>query len=79
MWEEYEEEVRGTFGDVANIGKSRDGGAINGAMFLWQFIKEYPWAHIDIAPRMTTIEGEFLAKGSAGASVALLTHFLRKF
>ena len=79
LWEEYEEEVRGTFGDVANIGKSRDGGAINGAMFLWQFIKEYPWAHIDIAPRMTTIEGEFLAKGSAGASVALLTHFLRKF
>ena len=67
LWEEFEEDVKGTFGDVANAGKSRYGGATNGAVFLWQFIKKYPWAHIDIAPRMTSVEGEFLAKGSAGA------------
>ena len=79
LWEEYEEEVKGTFGDVANLGKTRYGGAITGAVFLWQFIKGYPWVHIDIAPRMTSIEGEFLAKGSAGPSVNLLVHFLRDF
>jgi len=77
LWEEYEAEIKGTFGEVANLGKTRYGGAIIGAVFLWQFVKDYPWVHIDIAPRMTTIDGEFLAKGSAGAVVALLTNFVR--
>ncbi len=99
LWEEYEDEVKGTFGDVANVGKTRYGGAITGAVFLWQFVKnetrdmrpfdaaqgkqetrdDVPWVHIDIAPRMTSIEGDFLAKGSAGPAVALLVHFLRKY
>ena len=85
LWEEYEDDVRGTFGDVSNTGKNRYGGAINGAVFLRQFIRNadgkdaYPWVHLDISPRMTTIEGEFLAKGAAGASVALLVKFLREF
>ncbi|HDY72996.1 MAG TPA: leucyl aminopeptidase [Candidatus Jorgensenbacteria bacterium] len=79
LWEEYEEEVKGTFGDVANMGKTKYGGAITGAVFLWQFAKQYPWVHIDIAPRMTTIEGEYLAKGAAGASIGLLVSFVRDF
>ncbi len=88
LWEEYEEGIMGTFGDVANSAKTRYGGAINGAVFLWQFIKdtsknagpEVPaWVHVDIAPRMLAIEGEFLAKGSFAPSVALLTHFVREF
>ena len=79
LWEEYEPEIKGTFGDIANLGKTRYGGAITGAVFLWQFIKEYPWVHIDIAPRMTATEDEFLAKGSAGPSIALLVNFLRSF
>jgi leucyl aminopeptidase len=88
LWEEYEEEIKGTFGDVANIGKTRNGGAITAAVFLWQFIKEAPnhsdkkptpWVHLDIAPRMTTIDGEYLSKGAAGASINLLTQFLSKF
>ncbi|MGB9609124.1 MAG: M17 family metallopeptidase, partial [Minisyncoccia bacterium] len=83
LWEEYESEIKGTFGDVANTGKTRYGGAINGAMFLYQFIKneknEVPWVHLDIAPKMTSIEGDFLAKGSAGPAVALLIWFIYKF
>lgn len=83
---DYEEEIKGTFGDVANVGKTRYGGAITGAVFLWQFIKNspeetgrmIPWAHLDIAPRMTTIEGEYLAKGAAGAPVMLLSRFLEE-
>src|SRR3989344_3318406 len=42
LWEEYEPEIKGTFGDIANLGKTRYGGAITGAVFLWRFIKEYP-------------------------------------
>ena len=80
LWEEYEEEVRGTFGDVANVGKyDRMGGAIMGAVFLWQFIKGTPWVHLDIAPRMTSIEGDYLAKGATGSPVNLLVHLLETF
>ena len=83
---DYEEEIKGTFGDVANIGKTRYGGAITGAVFLWQFIKDssvpsrepFPWVHLDIAPRMTAIEGEYLAKGALGTPVFLLTRFLEE-
>jgi len=88
LWDEYEENVKGTFGDVANAQKPGSyGGAINGAMFLYQFVKDpstssgqaYPWVHLDIAPRMTAVEGEFLAKGAAGAPVRLLIKLLEKF
>ncbi|MBM3257213.1 MAG: leucyl aminopeptidase [Candidatus Liptonbacteria bacterium] len=85
LWEEYEEDIKGMFGDFANSGKSRWGGAIEGAVFLRQFIRDkegndaYPWVHLDIAPRMTSVDGEFLAKGAAAPSVALLTQFLREY
>ncbi len=72
LWEEYDEEIRGTFGDVANLGRTKWGGAITAAAFLAQFATGYRWAHIDMAPRMTAIEGEFLAKGAAGVPVRLL-------
>lgn len=81
---DWEDDIRGTFGDWANVGKSGQGGAIAGAVFLWQFTKDkkgdqaYPWVHLDIAPRMTTIDGEFLAKGAAGAPVRLLTRLLEE-
>lgn len=80
LWEEYDAEIKGTFGDVANIGNTRYGGAITAAIFLRQFVDgAYPWVHLDIAPRMTTLSDEFLAKGSAGAPVRLLVKLLEKF
>ncbi|HEV8677317.1 MAG TPA: leucyl aminopeptidase family protein, partial [Candidatus Paceibacterota bacterium] len=77
LWEEYEDMARGTFGDVPNIstsGNSRYGGVIAGGMFLWQFARDLncPWAHIDMAPRMTPAPGEHLAPGATGAPVRLL-------
>ncbi len=76
-WEEYEDMTKGMFGDVPNIstdGNSRYGGVIAGGMFLREFAKDLdcPWAHIDMAPRMTSTSGEHLAKGAAGAPVRLL-------
>lgn len=80
LWEEYEDMVKGTFADVTNSGKSKYGGAIEGAMFLWQFVKEKDraasWVHIDMAPRMTAIDGEHLAKGSSGSPMRLLVKLL---
>lgn len=81
LWEEYEEMVKGNFGDVANIstqGNSRYGGVISGGMFLWQFAKDLscPFVHVDMASRMTSAPNEYLAKGAAGAPVRLLVRII---
>ena len=84
LWDEYEDRVKGTFADLKNVpggSTSRHGGAIDGGMFLWQFAKELPcpWAHLDIAPRMTSAPGDELAKGAAGEPVRLLTRFIEQW
>lgn len=74
LWEEYEKEVKGKRGDVTNTHHkdSRYGGAINGGIFLHEFARGLPWVHIDIAPRMESIEDDHLADGAAGEPVRFL-------
>ncbi|MBI4065927.1 leucyl aminopeptidase [Candidatus Kaiserbacteria bacterium] len=84
LWDEYEDRVKGEFADIKNVPggpTSRYGGAIDGGMFLWQFAKELecPWAHLDIAPRMTSAPNDELAKGAAGAPVRLLIRFIEQY
>jgi leucyl aminopeptidase len=84
MWDEYEANLLGGFADITNIGTgatARFGGATEGGMFLWQFAKELecPWAHLDIAPRMTSAPGDELAKGAAGAPVRLFVAFIESW
>lgn len=80
LWEEYENEIKGSLGDWTNIHNkdSKYGGAIHGAIFLYQFIKGYSWAHLDIAPRMTSIPGEYLTQGSLGTPLRLLYKFIEE-
>jgi len=75
---DYEEDIKGTFADWSNADKPGEAGATSGAVFLWQFIKGYPWVHLDIAPRMTAMETEYLAKGAAGTPVRLLVRLLEE-
>ena len=80
FWDEYLDNIKGTFGDWANIGKrGAGGGAISGAKFLEQFINGCQWAHIDIAPRMTALESEYLAKGAAGAGVRYIVELAKEY
>ncbi len=77
LWEEYEEEIKGKIAEISNIGRSNYGGAITAATFLHHFAKDFKkWAHLDIAPTMTSIEGDFLTKGAKGPGVALLVNLL---
>ncbi len=81
MWEEYENEIKGSLGDWTNDhNKSlRYGGSIYAAIFLYQFIKGHKWVHIDIAPRMTAMQGENLAGGALGSPVRLLFKFIEEY
>jgi leucyl aminopeptidase len=76
-WDDYFEDIKGNFGDIANIGKNQWGGAIEGAIFLKQFVGNLPWIHLDIAPTMTTIEEQNLAKGASGVGVRFLVELAR--
>lgn len=49
LWDCYFESLKSDVADMKNVG-SREGGAVNAALFLKQFIEEDTrWAHLDIA------------------------------
>nr|MBA2690009.1 leucyl aminopeptidase [Burkholderiales bacterium] len=72
LFEDYQEQLKTNFADMANIG-GRAGGAITAACFLSRFTKGYRWAHLDIAGTAWKSGKE---KGATGRPVGLLTHFL---
>ncbi len=72
VWEDYQEQLKSNFADMANIG-GRPGGSITAACFLARFAKTFKWAHLDIAG---TAWKSGRDKGSTGRPVPLLTQFL---
>ena len=70
--EDYQEQLKSNFADMANIG-GRPGGSITAACFLSRYTKAYRWAHLDIAG---TAWKSGAAKGATGRPVPLLTAFL---
>ncbi|HJW25110.1 MAG TPA: leucyl aminopeptidase [Rhodocyclaceae bacterium] len=74
LWDDYQEQLKSPFADMANIG-GRPGGTITASCFLSRFTKKYDWAHLDIAGTAWKSGSE---KGATGRPVPLLTHFLLK-
>lgn len=72
MWDEYQEQLKSNFADMANIG-GRPAGSITAACFLSRFAKKFDWAHLDIAG---TAWRSGKHKGATGRPVPLLAHFL---
>lgn len=72
LGEEYQEQLKSNFADLANIG-GRLGGAITAGQFLSNFTKKYTWAHLDIAG---TAWKSGANKGATGRPVPLLSQFL---
>jgi leucyl aminopeptidase len=72
LTEEYGEQLRSNFADMANVG-GRDGGAITAAAFLARFTKGLSWAHLDIAGT-AWVSGN--AKSATGRPLSLLADFL---
>ncbi len=46
--EEYDDQLKSNFADMANIG-GREAGTVTAGCFLARYTKKYSWAHIDIA------------------------------
>jgi leucyl aminopeptidase len=71
--DEYQDQLKSNFADMANIGSPGNGGAVVAACFLARFVKGQRWAHLDIAG--TAYRGG-AAKGATGRPVPLLTDFI---
>ena len=75
LTEDYGEQLRSNFADVANISGGRDGGAITAAAFLGKFTAQLRWAHMDIAGT-AWMSGK--DKGASGRPLSLLADFLMR-
>jgi leucyl aminopeptidase len=71
--DEYQEQLKSNFADLANIGTPGNAGSVTAACFLSRFVKGQRWAHLDIAG--TAYRGG-AAKGATGRPVPLLTQFV---
>jgi leucyl aminopeptidase len=72
LLDDYQEQLKSNFADMANIG-GRAAGTITASAFLSRFAKKYKWAHLDIAG---TAWKSGKDKGGTGRPVPLLVHFL---
>ena len=72
LWEEYQEQLKSNFADIANIGGPK-AGTVTAGCFLARFTKKYTWAHLDIAGTAWLQGNE---KGATGRPVPLLLEYL---
>ncbi|BDG03903.1 leucyl aminopeptidase [Anaeromyxobacter oryzae] len=79
MTEALKEQLKSDRADLKNTGE-RWGGAIAAAHFLNAFVKDVPWAHLDIAgPSHATKEKGYVAKGGTGFAIRTLVELVRRF
>lgn len=72
LGEEWDEQLKSNFADMANIG-GREAGTITAAQFLARYTKDVKWAHLDIAG---TAWQSGANKGASGRPVPALVEFL---
>jgi leucyl aminopeptidase len=79
LHEEYDELVKGTYGDLDNAPEGRKAGTIVGAAFLQNFVGQTPWAHLDIAGSAWDLGRAYVGKGASGYGVRLLVELARSY
>lgn len=74
---ELKDQLKSNHADMKNTGE-RYGGAITGALFLQEFIKEgVKWAHLDIAgPALNSKAHPYLPMGGTGFAIRTLVDFI---
>ena len=76
---EYDELVKGKYGDLDNAPEGRKAGTITGATFLSNFVGDTPWVHLDIAGSAWDLGRAYAPKGAAGYGVRLLVELAQSY
>lgn len=78
IYPEYKEALKSKIADIKNSA-DRKASSITGAMFLLHFIKEVPWAHLDIAgTAFLSHSKHYHPTNATGVGVRLLTEYLMR-
>lgn len=81
LGEEYSEAIKSDIADIQNVGgvgHPRYAGASTGAAFLQVFVKDVPWAHLDLSSCYSDRGRPWIRSGANGYGVATLIEYLRK-
>lgn len=73
LWDEYQEQLKSPFADMANVG-GRVAGVITASCFLSRFTKKFRWAHLDVAGTAAMMSGT--ERYATGRPVPLLVQYL---
>ncbi|WP_207476236.1 leucyl aminopeptidase [Arenibaculum pallidiluteum] len=69
----YDKMINSDAADMKNIGDGRNAGSIVGAQFLKRFVRDIPWAHLDVAGVVwSKKDAPTVPKGGTGYGVRLL-------
>jgi leucyl aminopeptidase len=70
------EGIKSSIADFKNTGP-RPGGSITAALFLKEFVKDTPWAHLDVAgPVWSDKEDGYNPSGATGYGVRTLVNWV---
>jgi leucyl aminopeptidase len=76
LHKDYDKQLKSDIADMKNIG-GRPAGSITAAQFLQRFVKDRPWAHLDIAgTAWSTKDSATVPKGATAFGVKLLDRFI---
>jgi leucyl aminopeptidase len=74
---EYDEAIKGQYGDIVNATADRKAHPITAAAFLARFAGDVPWAHVDMAGVGNDAGRAYAPKGGTGFGVRLLVDIAR--
>ena len=75
----YDKQINSDAADMKNVG-GRNGGSITAAQFLQRFIKDTPWAHLDIAGMAwSDKDAPTVPKGATAFGVRLLDRLVAEY
>ena len=76
LWNEFAEQMKSPVADLKNSG-GKASGTLAASSFLKKFVKDWPWAHIDIAYCDVEPNGKpYVPKGPTGFGIRLLVDLL---
>lgn len=77
LYSEYKEALKSSIADMRNSPPARKASSIMGAMFIQEYIKKTPWAHLDIAgTAFLSSPRHYHTTPATGVGVRLLIDFL---